>query len=166
MESEANQLPQKSGRLVPALLVINSLLLAGVLAMLVLPSDGKSDDEAAPAAADEKVQTQEALPLPGTVGPIVRLPDFVIHLRNPEVDRYLRLVIELELGKDTDRETIASHMAPIRDAFIGHLSDRTLEEMRGSDGMERLRKDLHKILGDIVSRPTVRTVYITEFMVQ
>ncbi len=153
-----------SGKIVPLLLVVNSLLLAGVLALLLLrespaPADG------APAQATSEAAADGAL-APGATGPIVRLPDFVIHLRNPEADRYLRLVLEIELGKDSDRELVTTNLPRIRDAFIAHLSDRSLEEISGTEGMDRLRKSLLLLLGDFLPRSSTRAIYITEFMVQ
>ena len=151
---------------VPVLVGMNTLLLAGVLALLWLRTGAapapQQEEKPAPAAA----AAAEGQPAPGMPGPIVRLPDFVVHLSNPEADRYLRLVVELELGKDTDRELVTQNMARIRDAFIGFISDRTLEELRGTEGMTRLRGSLMQILGEFMPRTSVRAVYITDFMVQ
>ncbi|AKU93017.1 flagellar basal body-associated FliL family protein [Vulgatibacter incomptus] len=165
MAAESNE-PKRnegSGKLVPALLALNSLLVAGVLAMLLLRPSG-SAPEAKPEPPPEAAA--EGQPAPGTPGPIVRLPDFVIHLRNPEVDRYLRLTVEIELGKETDRELVTTNMPRIRDSFIGYLSDRTLEELRGTEGMNTLRRSLLQLLGEVMPKSSVRAIFLTEFMVQ
>jgi len=169
MASESNdaQKPGGSGKAVPVLLAVNSLLLAGVLALLVLRPGGAPapHDEEKPEKKEAAAGEEGQLP-PGSPGPIVRLPDFVVHLSNPEADRYLRLVVEVELGKDSDRDLITTNMPRIRDAFIGYISDRTLEEMKGTEGMGMLRQALMQLLGEFLPRTSYRAVYITDFMVQ
>lgn len=166
-ESNDAQKSGGSGKAVPVLLAINSLLLAGVLALLVLrPGPASAPNAEEEPATKEAAAGDEAQPHPGSPGPIVRLPDFVVHLSNPEADRYLRLVVEVELGKDSDRELITTNMPRIRDAFIGYMSDRTLEEMKGTEGMSILRQALMQLLGEFLPRTSYRAVYITEFMVQ
>ncbi len=99
-------------------------------------------------------------------GPTVRLADFVVRLRNPEAERYVRISFEAELGSDRDKETVAAHTAQIRDGFISYLSDRTMEDLRGSEGLEQIKAGLVKKLIQLVPGVKVRGLYITDFVSQ
>lgn len=175
-------------KLVGILLALNSLLLVGVIAVLFLrpPGGGAS---AAPAKGDKEAsaKTEEASSKEGKaeggehaeggaegaaaagalrVGPTVKLEDFVVHLRNPEVDRYARLTLDLELGGEPDKAVITTYLPVIRDRIIAYLSDRTLEELRGSEGMGRAKGELTQQLNGLVPGSRVRNVYISNFVVQ
>ena len=172
-------------KVVPLLLGVNSLLLAAVLALLVLrPGGGAKHAEAAepahaaadaghggghgdkPADKDEKHDAKgkdgkEALP-----GPTLRLPDFIVHLRDVDADRYARLSFELELPDEKAKEAINARLPQIRDAFLAYLSDRTAEDMRGSEAMQRVKTALAQKLAEAAPAATVRGLYVTELVVQ
>ncbi len=165
--------PSKS-RLLPIMLVFQSLLLVGVLALVFLRGGGGG---AAPAAAaehkEEPAEKGEGAAgepghavSPGSVGPTVRLADFVIRLRDPEADRYARMSFELEVGGEADKERVSAHLPKIRDAFIGYLSDRTLEELRGSERLAETKKALVRTLQELVPDLRIRALYITDFVIQ
>jgi len=104
--------------------------------------------------------------LPGGPGPMVKLADFVIHLRNPEVDRYARMSFDVEVFNDADKERLNANVPRLRDAFISYLSDRTLEELRGSEGLGRAKDQLQQKLRELVPEARVRALYISDFVVQ
>jgi flagellar FliL protein len=151
-----------SGRskLVPLLLLLNAALLVAVLAVLLLRPGGVAP---APAATPEDAPTAAAASAPG---PTIRLPDLTVHLRNPEADRYARIGVELELYREEDRATVNAHLPMIRDAFLAWFSDRTVEELQGSEGLARSKADLLERFEKIVPGRTVRALYITDFVVQ
>ncbi len=158
--------PPAKSKAVPLFLIINSVLLAAVLGVLLLKP------AAAPAAAQPKEEHggaeggKEAGPGPGGIGPTLRLADFVVHLRNPEVDRYARLSFEIELANDKDKDSLNPHLPKVREAFIAYLSDRTLEELRGSDGIEKTKEALLAKLKVAVPSVTPRAIYITDIVIQ
>lgn len=158
----------RSSKIVPAFLVLNSLLLVGVLAVLILEpailSKGKEAD--ATVAAPQAAAAAPPAVTPDVPGPIVRLPDFVVRLRNPETDRFARMSFEVELRDEQSKSRLADRMPRIRDAFIAYLSDRTLEELRGSEGLARTKSGLTLQLHEQLSPSDVRGLYITDFVVQ
>jgi len=151
-------------KLVPLLLLLNTLLLGGVVALLFLRPPG-APAPAAQEKAEEAADPAAAAAAP-TLGPVVRLPDFVVHLRNPETDRYARITLELELASEKDREVITTWMPKVRDTLLAWLSDRTLEEMRGSEGMERMKGAMLRELEKAVPGRPVRAIYVSDFVVQ
>ncbi|MBL8913520.1 MAG: flagellar basal body-associated FliL family protein [Archangium sp.] len=107
---------------------------------------------------------------PGAVGsgpgPMVKLPDFVIHLRNPELDRYARMSFDVEVFGEPDKERLNANLPRVRDAIISYLSDRTLEELRGSEGLTRTKDALQQKLRELVPEARIRALYISDFVVQ
>lgn len=169
----------RPNRVVPALIGMNSLMLVGVMGFLVMQSmKGAAPAEHAPAAEHEaaeepKAEKEEAEPEKGKdgkpvkgLGPLVKIADFVIHLRNPEIDRYARLSFDVEVISDSDREQLNAHMPRVRDAFISYLSDRTLEELQGTEGLGRTKEALQGRIRELVPEARVRSLYISDFVVQ
>jgi flagellar basal body-associated protein FliL len=107
-----------------------------------------------------------AAPAAGAPGPMVKLADFVIHLRNPELDRYARMSFDVEVIGESDKERLNGSLPRVRDAFISYLSDRTLEELRGSEGLGRTKDALQQRLREMVPEARIRALYITDFVVQ
>ncbi|HET7753828.1 MAG TPA: flagellar basal body-associated FliL family protein [Anaeromyxobacteraceae bacterium] len=173
-------------KLMVALTGLNSLLLVGVLAVALLRPAGRAG--AAPSADADHASaaagaTHDATGAAGAEaaaaglegakagpaarpGPMLALPDFVVHLRDPDTDRYARLTLNLELEAESAKETLNAHLPQIRDAFIAYLSDRTVEELRGSEGMGVVKQDLAKKLHELVPSAPVKALYVTDIVVQ
>jgi len=149
-------------KLVPILLVLNSLLVAGLLAVFLLRDRAPTSSPSPHApAAGEPEKAGAGLP-----GPTQKLADFVVHLRDPEVDRYARMSFEIEVATEEDRARLASFAPRIRDAFIAYLSDRTVEEMRGSEAIRRAKGVLEGRLAELAPGVAVRALYVTDLVVQ
>jgi flagellar FliL protein len=167
-----------------ALVAINSLLTTGVLAVTLLkepppppaPADGKQgeaaegeDGEEAAAEGEEGEvgEDGEVVPRKKAIrGPIEKLDDIVIQLRNPEFDRFARIGFEVELGDEEDLEFLKAYKPRLRDTFIAWLSDRTYEELRGSRGLAMVKKKLTEKADEILPGGRIKALYITSFVVQ
>jgi flagellar protein FliL len=178
--------PPKKGGMPTILLALNALLLVGVLGAVVAlilkkPSGAPAatTEAAAPehGGHEEKKEGEKSeaghegghgagTPTIGGVGPTLRLADFVVHLRNPESDRYARFSLEVEVGNDHDKEVLTARQAQVRDAYISYLSDRTVEDLRGSVGLEKLKQALLDKVSDLAKDAHPRNVYITDFLLQ
>ncbi|MCU0701282.1 MAG: flagellar basal body-associated FliL family protein [Myxococcaceae bacterium] len=193
----------KSSKLLPIFVGLNSLLLVGVMAVLVMQmrkqahppehadeaaaekheegaAEGEHDapapekkEEKKPEKKEEKAEKKDekkdgagGKPATGGLGPLVKISDFVIHLRNPEIDRYARMSFDVEVFADSDKDSLTAHMPRVRDAFISYLSDRTLEELQGAEGLGRTKDALQMKLRDLVPEARVRSLYISDFVVQ
>lgn len=187
--------PAKGGSKVLVILVaVNSLLLLGVMGFLGLqlkqlqhpaaaaeehaakgeekkPEKGEAKEEKGEEKAPEKGEGKEE----GgkgegggskSGGVLVKIPDFVVHLRNPDADRYARVSFEVEVMADSDKERLQASSARVRDAFIGYLSDRTLEDLRGSEGLSRTKEALQTNLRQLLPDVRIRALYISDFVVQ
>ncbi len=171
--------PPAKSKLLPILVGVNTLMMAGVLAVVLLKM-GHSEAQAAPkkhAEAGEAAEAEEA-PAPEEHeekaegegkkfgGPTVKLDDFVVRLRNPEADRFARVSFEVEVGSEKDKERLMGSMARVRDGFIGELTDRTVEELRGTEGLNTIKTTLTHKLKELVPACHVRGLYVTDFIVQ
>jgi flagellar FliL protein len=173
-------------KIVLVLLAVNCALLAGVLALLVrgpafahaAPAPAEHGAPAAASAGEEAEggdakAKAEAAPAEGeggekkaAGGPTVRLPDFIVHLRDSDADRYARLSFEVEVKEDKAKDVINARMPQIRDSFLAYLSDRTVDELRGSEAMAALKDALGKRLREIVPGVPVKALYVTDLVVQ
>lgn len=169
---EAAVAPAKS-KLVPALLVINTLMVVGVLAFTMLKKPAAP--AAAPAAeahGEEKAEEgggdkeSQGATKPGGLGPIVAMENFIVQLRAVEAEKYAHITIEMELSDEKDKDLVANYMPRIRDTIIGYLADRTADELRGSEGMRNVKEEVLHRLREAVPGRRVRNVYITSFIVQ
>lgn len=182
----------KPSQLPTILGLVNTLMLIGVLVFLVLGRNSaaavSSDSEAAeekPEKAEkaEKSEKGEKAEKPekgekaekgekgakggsSKSGQMVKLADFVVHLRNPESDRYARVAFEVEVATDNDRELVTEQMPKIRDAFISYLSDRTAEELRGSENLDHTKEALSAQMAKLLPDVRTRGLYISDFVIQ
>ncbi len=189
-EQPAEKPVEKPSRLVPMILIANTLLMGAVLAAVLLrksPTVAAAEPrpaQAAKAAEKEKTESPEEKPKQGPApeegagegagaadptgapGPILKLENFIIQLRGTDTDRYVRVAFDLELTGEGDRSALQARMPHIRDAIIAYFSDRSLDELRGSEGMERVKTAVHKKLEEIAGPKRVRAVFITELVIQ
>ncbi len=197
-EQSAAKPAESPNKLIPIILVANTVLMGAVLAVVLLRKPTPAGAVAAPAAKSAtggvggKAEGKEgkegkeegaghgegagegaghgegagvADPI-GAPGPILKLENFIIQLRGTDTDRYVRVAFDLELMGEADRSPVQARMPHIRDAIISYFSDRSLDELRGSEGMERIKMAVLKKLEDLLAAKRVRSVFITELVIQ
>jgi flagellar protein FliL len=163
-----------ANKLVPVILGVNVLMMGAVLFMVMRK----------PAAAAVPAPVSVEAPAPsghgegagagaGTgpghapaPGPVLKLENFVIQLRGVDQDRYVRVAFDVEVTSDADKDVVQVRLPQIRDSVITYFSDRTLDELRGSDGIERTKVALMKRLDEIVPGRRVHALYVTDFIIQ
>lgn len=160
-------------KLLLILVAVNCLVSAGALAVALLrPGAAKAPAAHAEAGKDgakaegghgEKGDKKDEKAGPG---PTVKLPDFVVHLRDPEVDRYAKLTIEVEVENDKAKEALTARMPQVRDAFIAYLSDRSTADLRGSEAIARAKVELAERLKGSAPGVGVKGLYMTDLVVQ
>lgn len=179
-----------SPKWVPVMVGLNSLLLVAVVGFMgwstlhkPAPAEPHGEEEEAKAEEhaeappekkaeakkEEPKKAEEghaAKPAGNGPGPIVRLPDFVVHLRNSDLDRYARITFEIEVMGEPDKEQLSAHLPRVRDSFISYLSDRTVEELAGSEGLGRTKEALYGRVRELVPEARFRALYISDFVVQ
>jgi len=172
--------PGKSKAL-PILLVINTLLLTGVLIFVMKRPAAHAAPEGGKAAAEgggehgggEHGGGEDKEKSPGgshgdegAMGPTVRFENFTVQLKSLDVDRYAHLAIEIEVADEVAKGMVEKKVPPIRDAILSYLSDRTPDELRGSDGLKEIKESMIKKLEDLIPGHRIRNLYITDFIIQ
>ena len=167
--------PGKSKAL-PILLVINTLLLTGVLIFVMKRPSAHAAPEGEKAAAEGKSEHgggEEKEKAPGGhaeegagMGPTVRFENFTVQLKSLDVDRYAHMAIEIEVADEPAKALIEKKVAPIRDAILSYLSDRTPDDLRGSEGLKEIKESMIKKLDEVVPGHRIRALYITDFIIQ
>ncbi len=171
-----------ASRLATTLLALNTLLLAAVLGLTLRSMSAKPVAIAPPAtaSADTKHEGeasgehgeaagQEAAGEHGaaaTKTTSIKLPDIVVQLRDTEVDRYAKFSFELELKSELDVAALTPLLPRARESFISYLSDRSLDELRGSEGIERAKRELLQRIEAVYPGKHVKGVIISDFVSQ
>jgi flagellar FliL protein len=175
--------PKRGNKLVPVLIGVNGLALVSVVGFLLMRSAsarGGGEEGGGKAAAGEhggaggsseggekKPGAKKKGSVPDDMpGPTLRLPDFVVHLRNSDADRYARMSFEVEVDTEEDKTKLTALMPAIRDNFISFLSDRTIEEMRGSEAIARTKQALATRLQQVAPSVGFRALYLTDLVIQ
>ena len=148
------------GKWLPGVLLLNTALIGGVLLLvlnrpvMVAPASAKATE-----AGESELQRDPP-------GPLLKLEDFVIQLKAVDTDRYVRLSFDLELHGEADREPVEARLSRIRDLVISYFADRTIDELRGSQAMDRTKALLAKRIDDVVPGRRIKNIFITDFIVQ
>jgi flagellar protein FliL len=181
---ETTEAPKPSGsKLLPIMLVMNTALVGGVLFFVMKkPAAAPAKEQAAAGEGHEgggeakgehgaEGEGKESAGKDGKKGyvppgPILKLENFVIQLKTVDADRYVRLAFDIEVGTEQDKEAMTAHLSHIRDLVITYFADRTLDELRGSEAMERTKATLIKRIDDVVPGRRIKNLFITDFIVQ
>jgi flagellar FliL protein len=137
-----------------------------LLLALNLGASGFATFKLVTAAAAAPAKPAEPPPAHEIAGPVVALDPFVVNLDEPGTSRYLRVSIQLELtGADTEA-AIEHSKQLVRDDVLGYLSGLHVKDTLGSDGKDKIRKDLLAALDKDLGAGKVRRMFFNEFVVQ
>ena len=188
-EGAADAAPPKSGnKVLPILLVVNTLLVTGVLIFVMkrpsaqaAPGKGEHAEKAEKSEHGEKGEGKGEHGEKGegkgehggegehdsdAPGPAVHLDAFIVQVRSAEGDRYVHITFDLEVGSEGDKKALEARMPRVRDAIIGYLSDRTEDELRGSEGLTQVKAAVTKKIEELVPGRRVKGLFTTEFIIQ
>lgn len=155
-----------------ALLLVNTLVAVASLALTLMGGGGSGGGGAAPGDGGTEVAEVKQASDAGVAmeddeeGALVPMDTITLQLRNPEVPRYMRLDLQIEVPSVDDIPRVDKKTAPLRDAFIKHLADQTYENMRGSSGLDRVKAAIKKVAIDVCGEDVIKNIYVTNFVVQ
>jgi flagellar basal body-associated protein FliL len=96
----------------------------------------------------------------------------VVNLNSERFNRYLRVSITLQVYEaDLEKVTplLEKNKALLKSWLISYLSDKNMEEVRGSAGQNRLRREIHQHFNAVLFQDgydRIRDVLFEEFNVQ
>jgi len=113
---------------------------------------------------EEKAETKKI----EKVSIICPLKSFVVNLLDKQNvgKRYLKVTIQIEVGKEEDKLRIENHNPQLRDTILLLLSSQTLKEINTMEGKLELKQGLLSRMKQILGDGVVRRIYFTEFVVQ
>ena len=152
-DSEEEQAPKKSK--------LKLIIIA--LVILLLGGGGLSGYSKHKKVKEEKAETKK-----GKVSIICPIKSFVVNLLDKKNvgKRYLKVTMQLEVGKEEDRMVIEKNIPQIRDTVLLLLSSQTLKEINTMEGKLELKQALLSRMKQILGDGVVRRIYFTEFVVQ
>lgn len=116
--------------------------------------------------APPKAEANAAQVVPKLPG--VPLPEMLVNLNSDSRrQNFLKLTVFLQTkNNDTDIVYINNNMALIVDAFQSYLRELRIEDVAGSEGLERLRAELLANVQKKVPQAEVQNVLFQEMLVQ
>jgi flagellar FliL protein len=174
-----------ASRLATTLLALNTLLLAAVLGLTLrsmsakpappVAAGGAARSEGSPegrhGAGEGAAEEKHDAPAGGEhavapITPSLKLSDIVVQLRDTEVDRYAKFSFEVEVKSEADVAALTPLLPRARESFISYLSDRSLDELRGSEGVERVKRELLQRIETVYPGKHVKAVILSDFVSQ
>ncbi len=164
-EDEKQEQPQEGkGKKKLLILVLVFLVLAagGGAAYKFLVLDKKravSNEKQAEKIIEEIKATEK-------VGVMFDLGTFVVNLADPDIERYLKVSIVLELKDQKVQAEAQKRLPEIKDAITTLLLTKRSSEIRTPEGIEFLKEEIAKRVNAILPLGGVKNVYFTEFIIQ
>jgi flagellar FliL protein len=153
--------------------------LGGAFALFKLMSGGHGGEEAkteagaakgeSHGAADSKpvaAETKSGIAKVGGPGVMFDVESFIVNLADVQEVRYLKITVKLELETQEASAEMTSRMPQIRDTILVLLTSKDSASIRTTQGKFQLRDEITQRINSLLSKPTVRTVYFTDFVVQ
>lgn len=101
----------------------------------------------------------------GKVNSTLHLETFVLNLAGPDQRSYLRVGIDLGLGREMGKGENAP-VAQARDTMLSVLGQWRVEDLQDEKGKSKLKADLLHALQEKMPGLGVEDVYFTEFLIQ
>ncbi len=109
----------------------------------------------------ESQKTEKATP-----GALWALDPFIVNLADNTGERYLKVVMQLEVSGQDDPKALEEYKPKFRDCILDILSSKSYSELMDVNGKQRLRDDIGAKLNNLLSKGKIKRVYFTEFVIQ
>jgi flagellar basal body-associated protein FliL len=96
----------------------------------------------------------------------LHLETFVLNLAGPDQRSYLRVGIDLGLGRELGKGESAPPVAEVRDTILSVLAQSRVDDLQDEKGKAKLKADVLHALQQRLPELAVEEVYFTEFLIQ
>lgn len=154
-------------------LAVGIVFVAIGIAVAVLSSDDKTRTLASDAAiegfqnknmieegAGEEVGYDENTEALGALFP---LDTFLVNLTG---GGFVRVQMQVEFTGRTVSKRFQGKIVPIRDGIIQLLLGKRREELLNKEGQENVKMEIIALINELLSRPDIKNVYFTNFVIQ
>ena len=166
-EEKVNQEQEEKGggkkKLIFLLLIVLLVAAGGGAAYKFLVLDKKKAAETKEKQAEKIIEEIKATE---NVGVMFDLGTFVVNLADPDIDRYLKVSIVLELKDQKVQQEAQKRLPEIKDAITTLLLTKRSSDIRTPEGIEFLKEEIAKRVNAILPLGGVKNVYFTEFIIQ
>ncbi len=143
---------------VPALVVVLGGGGAGAYFFLLKPHD---------AAGEEHAKAEEEIPLTPPEVAFSEVPDILVNIQsNDGTPSYLKLTVALEMDNELAKTGMEALMPRTVDQFQAYLRELRLEDLKGSEGVLRLKEELLRRASASAAPYKVRDVLLKQMIVQ
>ncbi len=91
---------------------------------------------------------------------------FIVNLLDQQSDRYLKVIIELEVSDQGCLAELNQMKPRLRDNILDLLTSKTYKELADISGKQRLRDEIGLRLNSFLTTGKIVKVYFTEFVIQ
>ena len=167
-EEKVNQEQEEKGgggkkKLIFLLLLFLLAAVGGGAAYKFLVLDKKKAAETKEKQAEKIIEEIKATE---NVGVMFDLGTFVVNLADPDIERYLKVSIVLELKDQKVQQEAQKRLPEIKDAITTLLLTKRSSDIRTPEGIEFLKEEIAKRVNAILPLGGVKNVYFTEFIIQ
>jgi len=99
-------------------------------------------------------------------GVLWALDPFIVNLADNNSERYLKVVMQLEVSGQEDPKALDEFKPKFRDCILDILSSKSCGELMDVSGKQRLREDISVKLNSLLTKGKIKRVYFTEFVIQ
>jgi flagellar FliL protein len=115
------------------------------------------------ATSGEKKPAEQAKSMVAIFWP---MDPFIVNLIDNEGERYLKVVLQLELSDQAVVEELNLLKPKVRDNILDLLTVKTYKEMMDPIGKQRLREEIVLRANGYLTKGKILKVYFTEFVIQ
>lgn len=159
VENASEEADEKKGsklKIIIILAVVVTLLAGGGVAAYFFVFKAKTTADATKPTVQQKPKVVVFWPM----------EPYVVNLIDSEQERYLKVVLQLELSDQLMLEEMKLVDPILRDAILDLLSSKTYKEMIDPFGKQRLREEIVTRVNMNVKTGKAQKVYFTEFVIQ
>lgn len=97
----------------------------------------------------------------------IEIPPMIVNLNTDDgTPRYLRLTVQLELEKSSDRDAVEAIIPRVIDQFQTYLRELRVKDLRGSSGVYRLQMEMLWRVNQAAAPVKVKDVLLQEILIQ
>lgn len=91
--------------------------------------------------------------------------DFTANLSGPASTHYVKVNVNLELGKELDEEEMKKRKPQIRDRIISLLNGKKPTDLQSTDGRNFLKEEIKTVVNGLLTSGKIEGVYFSTFII-
>ena len=143
-------------------ILLKWIIIGGVLLSIVAAAVGRGLYYFRSAAT---VKKKPDLP-PPIIGTLWPMEPFIVNLRDNNGERYLKVVLQLEVSQPAVVSELELLKPKLRDSTLDLLGAKSYQELQDLSGKQKLRDDIMIRLNSFLTSGKIVRIYFTEFVIQ